>query len=117
MDSFFRLVRGDDWSRIIRIKTKNSSTYENLNGWKIYFTLRETDDESTDDTLALISVDLEITTDVTETIFTIPRSETGDLVIGKTYFYDFQVKTPADKVTTLKTGTVKIEKDATKRTS
>ncbi len=104
-------VRGDNFELQLIFKTINGPI--NINGWIIYFTIKEKTYKN--DLSAVIKKD--ITTHILpsegKTSIVLTHSET-DNIIG-TFQYDVQYKTPTDILKTFMRGTIKFIDDVTRR--
>jgi len=118
-------TRGDSLSRIITIEYSDGTAF-NLTGYTAFFTIKNLDDKSLDDSSAIFTkswvvvsfVDQKTGTTITpangKTLLTATASEMS--IQPNIYKYDIQIKSPAGDITTVIIGQFEIIDDTTKRT-
>lgn len=109
------LVRGDDWSLKLNIKSSNSAV--NITGYTYYWTLKENVDDS--DSAAALQVTASPTGSAAqagEVVLTASAASTTQIT-PQTYNYDVQQINDSGVVQTLLLGKIKVVKDITRSTS
>lgn len=107
--------RGDTLSRLITI-TNSDGTAFNLTGYTAYFTIKNTSDNSNNDTSAIFAKSWTSHSNPTsgQTLLTATPAEMS--ITEETYKYDVQIKSTAGDITTVIAGNFIILEDITKRT-
>lgn len=106
----FELIRGDTFVLAIKLKTQDGN-YQDLRGYKFYFTVKENINQSDEE--ANLKVDVSVSGD--EPIYDIVLEADTSSLLSREYFYDIQMKTPANQVKTLLIGKIKLLPDVTTR--
>jgi hypothetical protein len=107
-------IRGDNLSRLITIEYADGVAF-NLTGYTVFFTIKNLDDEGTDDANAVFTKSWTSHSDAIngETLLTATASEMS--IEPNLYKYDIQIKSPTGAINTLIRGEVLIINDITKR--
>jgi hypothetical protein len=107
-------IRGDNLSRLITIEYSDGTPF-NLTGYTAFFTIKNLDDESLDDSSAIFAKSWTSHSDAVngETLLTATASEMA--IEPNIYKYDIQIKSPAGAITTVIIGQFEIIDDTTKR--
>jgi hypothetical protein len=107
-------IRGDNLSRLITIEYSDGTPF-NLTGYTAFFTIKNLDDESIDDSSAIFAKSWTTHSDPTngKTLVTATASEMA--IEPNIYKYDIQIKSPAGAITTVIIGQFEIIDDTTKR--
>jgi hypothetical protein len=107
-------IRGDNLSRLITIEYSDGTPF-NLTGYTAFFTIKNLDDESIDDSSAIFAKSWTTHSDPTngQTLLTATASEMA--IEPNIYKCDIQIKSPAGAITTVIIRQFEIKDDTTKR--
>jgi azurin len=104
----FSVTRGDNWTLTGEFLV--SGVAQDMTGYIWFITVKNLDDNETDDDDALVEYNKTVASGTSTTL----TPDTTSLIVGK-YKYDVQVKTSAGAVYTLVQGLLTITDDVTKR--
>lgn len=109
----FTIVRGDTKLLPLKFLDKNKTPI-NITGYKFYVTVKENIDDPDEQAVYTFDYTCPDNEDSQNGVV-ILKIDTSQMSSDKTYYYDIQMKDPADVVRTLLIGKLLLKKDVTRR--
>jgi len=108
------LARWTTWNFTFKKRASATASLDDLNGYKIWFTIKNQKDAVALDTGALYTADYTVATSMTSYTFTVPTTTTDDFTAG-TYVYGFRYKNIASGVELPADGSFQVVNTVTNR--
>lgn len=110
------LARGTTWNFTFKKRASATASLDDLNGYKIWFTIKNQKDAVALDTWALYTADYTVASSMTSYTFVVPVSSSDDFSAG-TYVYGFRYKHIATGVELTADGAFQVVNTTTNRNS